>query len=65
MLLGKLREDPAKGAAMIRNRVTTMQHREHWIDAMTRIMNGTIDDAPDWACKLTREWLTRTIQTVE
>lgn len=65
MLLGRLREEPAKGAAMIRNRITTMQHREHWIDAMTRIMNGTIDNAPDWACKLTREWLTRTIQTVE
>lgn len=64
MLLGKLRQEPPKGAAMIRNRVTTMQHREHWIDAMTRIMNGTIDDAPDWAYKLTREWLTRTIQTI-
>jgi hypothetical protein len=50
---------------MIRNRITTMQHRKHWIDAMTRIMNGTIDDAPDWACKLTREWLTHTIQTIE
>jgi poly-gamma-glutamate synthesis protein (capsule biosynthesis protein) len=65
MLLGKLKEDPPKGAAMIRNRIATMQHREHWIDAMTRIMCGTIDDAPDWACKLTREWLTRTIQTVK
>lgn len=64
MLLGKLREEPPKGAAMIRNRITTMQHREHWTDAMTRIINGTIDDAPDWARKLTREWLTRTIQTI-
>jgi Bacterial capsule synthesis protein PGA_cap len=59
MLMGKLREDPPKGAAMIRNRVATMQHREHWIDAMTRIMDGTIDDAPDWATELTREWLTK------
>lgn len=64
MLLGKLRKEPAKGAAMIRNRITTMQHREHWIDVMTRIINGTIDDAPDWACKLTREWLTRTSQSI-
>ena len=62
-LLGKLRDEPAKGAAMIRNRVTTMQHREHWIDAMTRIMNGTIDDTPDWAYNLVHEWLTRKIQT--
>lgn len=63
MLMDKLREDPTKGAAMIRNRVTTMQHREHWIDAMTRIIDGTINDAPDWAYDLVREWLTRKIQT--
>ncbi len=61
MLLDKLREEPPKGAAMIRNRVTTMQHREHWIDAMTRIMNGTIDDAPAWAYDLVKEWLTRKV----
>ncbi|BBO68347.1 hypothetical protein DSCA_22770 [Desulfosarcina alkanivorans] len=59
MLMGKLREDPPKGAAMVRNRVATMQHREHWIDAMTRIIDGSIDDAPGWAVELTREWLTR------
>ena len=59
MLMGKLREDPKKGAAMVRNRVATMQHREHWIDAMTRIIDGTIEDSPDWALDLTREWLTR------
>ena len=59
MLMGKLREDPRKGAAMVRNRVATMQHREHWIDAMTRIIDGTIEDSPDWALDLTREWLTR------
>jgi poly-gamma-glutamate synthesis protein (capsule biosynthesis protein) len=63
MLMEKLRQDPAKGAAMIRNRVTTMQHREHWIDVMTRIIDGTINDAPDWAYDLVREWLTRKIQT--
>lgn len=61
MLMGKLREDPQKGAAMVRNRVTTMQHRKHWIDAMSRIIDGTIEDSPDWAFDLTREWLTRKI----
>jgi hypothetical protein len=25
---------------------------------MSRIMDGTIDDAPDWAYDLVREWLT-------
>jgi poly-gamma-glutamate synthesis protein (capsule biosynthesis protein) len=61
MLMDTLREDPRKGAAMIRNRVATMQHREHWIDAMTRIINGSIDDAPQWAYNLVHEWLTQTI----
>jgi poly-gamma-glutamate synthesis protein (capsule biosynthesis protein) len=63
MLLDQLRDDPPKGAAMFRNRVATMQHREHWIDAMTRIIDGTINEAPPWACDLVREWLTCDMQT--
>jgi poly-gamma-glutamate synthesis protein (capsule biosynthesis protein) len=59
MILTKMDQEPAKGAAMLRNRITTMQHREHWIDAMTRIMDGTIDSSPQWALDLAAEWLTR------
>jgi hypothetical protein len=59
MILAKMDQEPAKGAAMLRNRITTMQHREHWIDAMTRIMDGTIDSSPQWALDLAAEWLTR------
>ncbi|HTZ40537.1 MAG TPA: CapA family protein [Syntrophales bacterium] len=59
MILAKMDQEPAKGAAMLRNRIATMQHREHWIDAMTRIMNGTIDASPQWACDLAVEWMTR------
>jgi hypothetical protein len=59
MILAKMDQKPAKGAAMLRNRITTMQHREHWIDAMTRIMDGTIDTSPQWALDLAAEWLTR------
>ncbi len=59
MILAKMDQEPAKGAAMLRNRVATMQHREHWIDVMTRIMEGTIDDSPQWALDLAAEWLTR------
>jgi hypothetical protein len=59
MILAKMDQEPAKGAAMLRNRVATMQHREHWIDAMTRIMDGTIDSSPQWALDLAVEWLTR------
>ena len=58
MLLEALKQDPPKGAAMIRNRVATMQHREHWIDTMTRIINGTIAQSPDWAHALVCEWMT-------
>ena len=59
MILAKMDQEPAKGAAMLRNRITTMQHREHWIDAMTRITDGTIDDSPQWAYELAVEWLTK------
>jgi poly-gamma-glutamate synthesis protein (capsule biosynthesis protein) len=59
MILAKMDQEPAKGAAMLRNRVATMQHREHWIDAMTRIMDGTIGESPQWAYDLAVEWLTR------
>jgi len=59
MILAKMDQEPAKGAAMLRNRIATMQHREHWIDAMTRIMDGTIDASPQWALDLATEWLTR------
>ena len=59
MILAKMDQEPAKGAAMLRNRIATMQHREHWVDAMTRIMDGTIDSSPQWALDLAAEWLTR------
>jgi poly-gamma-glutamate synthesis protein (capsule biosynthesis protein) len=58
MLLAKLHEEPEKGAAMFRNRITTMQHNQHWIDMMTRIIDGLIDTSPQWAYDLAREWLT-------
>jgi poly-gamma-glutamate capsule biosynthesis protein CapA/YwtB (metallophosphatase superfamily) len=60
MLLHALAEEPLKGAAMFRNRIATMQHNQHWIDALTRIIQGRIDDAPPWAVELTEQWLTRT-----
>jgi len=61
MMLEKLREEPAKGAAMFRNRITTMQHNQHWIDALSRIMNDDIDLSPQWAYDLTEQWLTTRI----
>jgi poly-gamma-glutamate capsule biosynthesis protein CapA/YwtB (metallophosphatase superfamily) len=39
-ILEKMRTDPRKGAAMFRNRVTTMQHIELWRTYLTRVMSG-------------------------
>lgn len=58
-ILEKLDADPAKGAAMLRNRLTTMQHNRHWIDALTRVMNNDLETSPRWAYDLAQEWLTK------
>ena len=60
-IMETLAGEPAKGAAMFRNRLTTMQHNQHLVDTMTRIMEGTIDHAPAWALDTVAEWLTRQI----
>jgi hypothetical protein len=50
-----------KGAAMFRNRLTTLQHYHHLTDLMTRIVEGTLDDAPVWAVKFVAEYLSRKV----
>lgn len=59
-ILGTMAGDPGKGAAMFRNRLTTAQHRHHWVDLLSRMMDGTLDQAPPWARALAEEWLTAT-----
>ena len=54
------RERP-KGAAMFRNRLTTLQHYHHLTDLMTRIMDDTLNDAPAWAVAFVDEYLTRKV----
>ena len=56
-----LRDDPPRGAAMLRNRVACMQHRTQWIDGMTRIAEGTIADAPAEYLAVVREFMTREV----
>ena len=46
-ILAALRATPEKGAAMLRNRVTCIQHFSQWIDGTSRIMTGTISRAPE------------------
>ncbi len=62
MIVDKLERDPKKGAAMFRNRLTTLQHYHHWKDFMTRMVDGKLDAAPNWASALTREWLTTPVE---
>ena len=59
MLMKRLESEPEKGAAMFRNRITTIQHRQHWTDALSRMMDGSIDDAPEWSLSLLERWLTQ------
>ena len=58
-ILATMRENPAKGAAMLRNRVTCIQHSSQWIDGMTRIMDGSIDQAPAEMIRMVEEFMTR------
>lgn len=58
-ILATIRENPAKGAAMLRNRVTCIQHSSQWIDGMTRIIAGNIQDAPEEMIEMVKEFMTR------
>ena len=60
-ILDKLRADPPRGAAMLRNRVRCMQHLTQWSDGMTRIADGTIADAPPELVATVRDFLTREV----
>lgn len=53
----KIKTDPKKGAAMFRNRLTTLQHYHHWKDFMSMIIEGRLDSSPEWSRRLNNEWL--------
>ena len=59
MILERMESDPRKGAAMFRNRITTLQHSELWRDTLTRIMDGRGRRSPAWMRAIVREWMTR------
>jgi hypothetical protein len=61
-ILEALGTEPRKGAAMFRNRITTLQHAELWRDALTRIMSEKpVPPRPRWT-RLIAEWLTRPLR---
>jgi poly-gamma-glutamate capsule biosynthesis protein CapA/YwtB (metallophosphatase superfamily) len=58
-ILDVMGTEPRRGAAMFRNRVTTLQHAELWRDVLSRIMSEKpVPARPRWA-RLIDEWLTR------
>ena len=60
-ILEKMDSEPRKGAAMFRNRITTLQHSELWRDALTLFMSEKPALVrPAWT-RLIEEWLTRPI----
>lgn len=58
-ILDRMEAEPRKGAAMFRNRITTLQHAELWRDALTRFMSGRPAPARPARTRLIREWQTR------
>jgi poly-gamma-glutamate capsule biosynthesis protein CapA/YwtB (metallophosphatase superfamily) len=58
-ILERMESEPRKGAAMFRNRVTTLQHAELWRDALTRFMAERPSPVrPAWT-RLIGEWMTK------
>jgi hypothetical protein len=57
-ILERMTTEPEKGAAMFRNRLTTMQHAELWKDVLTRMMTGTPSKSPRHAAQIVIKWLT-------
>jgi poly-gamma-glutamate capsule biosynthesis protein CapA/YwtB (metallophosphatase superfamily) len=60
-ILLKMAEEPRKGAAMFRNRLTTLQHAELWRDALTRFMSEKPAKARPEHTRTIREWLTKPV----
>jgi poly-gamma-glutamate capsule biosynthesis protein CapA/YwtB (metallophosphatase superfamily) len=60
-ILEKIKSDPQKGAAMFRNRVTTMQHIELWRTFLTRMMDGPRPRGARDAARTVTEYFTTQI----
>jgi poly-gamma-glutamate capsule biosynthesis protein CapA/YwtB (metallophosphatase superfamily) len=58
-ILEKMTADPRKAAAMFRNRITTMQHVEHWETFLTRMVDGGRRDHSRADYELVEEYFTR------
>lgn len=59
-ILDRMAADPRKGAAMFRNRLTTMQHVELWRTHLTRVMAGETRGYSQRDLALVEEYFSRT-----
>ncbi len=50
------RPEAVRQAAVLRNRFHTPAHRQVWLTALQRIMDGTFGSAPDWAREALSTW---------
>jgi len=60
-IMGCFEKSSLKGAAMFRNRMTTLQHFHHLTALMTRIMEGRLEEAPAWAVGQVAEYFSRKV----
>lgn len=60
-ILEQMETEPKKGAAMFRNRVTTLQHVELWRDALTQFVAGGPRSVPQRLTRTIAEWFTRAL----
>ncbi len=62
-ILERMKTERQKGAAMFRNRVTTMQHAELWRAALTRLMADAPAPPSRPALAIVDDWLTRRVSS--
>jgi poly-gamma-glutamate synthesis protein (capsule biosynthesis protein) len=60
-ILSTFKENPKKGAAMLRNRVNCIQHSSQWTDGFTRIIDDTIALAPQEYINVVKDYMTKKI----
>lgn len=58
-ILDRMASEPKKGAAMFRNRVTTLQHAELWRETLTRLMADAPRPASPRALAVIDDWFGR------
>jgi poly-gamma-glutamate capsule biosynthesis protein CapA/YwtB (metallophosphatase superfamily) len=59
VILEKMKSEPLKGAAMFRNRITTLQHSELWRDTLTRVIAGERAGYSKADQRIVHEWFTK------